>query len=370
MSTTPQSNSQAVIGRNDPCPCGSGKKYKKCCLQIDVLTKAGITSTGWKMNVAGTAAMPGASRGIHPYAPITMKEDPSPDLWSQLSESAVAELRDKWTDDKVACLETAEIVARLEMLGIDGCQATFVGLAGGRTSALSIGGVWFGALTTPPGTGVVEFIRLAACELWKRYCPEHPSAEMVDDWVTEGYQLFEANKETEAVDIWLRVWDHVRFKIEPWMTTYSAADAVFEISQFFGNWIQDLIMAIGNASINDEKYTEIGIRLIHEVLQQFGEESLNAVLNLRCDFGRLLCRADRREEGLATLQAIISEHPEQSCGYVELATELGRSKQADADIPRAIALLEQALAYPVIDAADWDLEFCLADLRDKMAGAP
>lgn len=19
-------------GRNDPCPCGSGKKYKKCCL--------------------------------------------------------------------------------------------------------------------------------------------------------------------------------------------------------------------------------------------------------------------------------------------------------------------------------------------------
>ncbi|MEZ6087906.1 MAG: SEC-C metal-binding domain-containing protein [Pirellulaceae bacterium] len=25
------------IGRNDPCPCGSGKKYKKCCLRIDSL---------------------------------------------------------------------------------------------------------------------------------------------------------------------------------------------------------------------------------------------------------------------------------------------------------------------------------------------
>jgi hypothetical protein len=23
------------IGRNDPCPCGSGKKYKKCCLEKD-----------------------------------------------------------------------------------------------------------------------------------------------------------------------------------------------------------------------------------------------------------------------------------------------------------------------------------------------
>ncbi|MCF2941777.1 SEC-C domain-containing protein [Paenibacillus alkaliterrae] len=21
------------MGRNDPCPCGSGKKFKKCCAQ-------------------------------------------------------------------------------------------------------------------------------------------------------------------------------------------------------------------------------------------------------------------------------------------------------------------------------------------------
>ena len=24
------------IGRNEPCPCGSGKKYKKCCLNKSV----------------------------------------------------------------------------------------------------------------------------------------------------------------------------------------------------------------------------------------------------------------------------------------------------------------------------------------------
>lgn len=22
---------EAKVGRNDPCPCGSGKKFKKCC---------------------------------------------------------------------------------------------------------------------------------------------------------------------------------------------------------------------------------------------------------------------------------------------------------------------------------------------------
>jgi preprotein translocase subunit SecA len=24
---------QPKVGRNDPCPCGSGKKYKKCCMK-------------------------------------------------------------------------------------------------------------------------------------------------------------------------------------------------------------------------------------------------------------------------------------------------------------------------------------------------
>jgi SWIM/SEC-C metal-binding protein len=27
----PVVKSEPDIGRNDPCPCGSGKKYKKCC---------------------------------------------------------------------------------------------------------------------------------------------------------------------------------------------------------------------------------------------------------------------------------------------------------------------------------------------------
>lgn len=29
------------IGRNEPCPCGSGKKYKKCCINVPSLTKGG-----------------------------------------------------------------------------------------------------------------------------------------------------------------------------------------------------------------------------------------------------------------------------------------------------------------------------------------
>ena len=36
----PYTNPTRNLGRNDPCPCGSGQKYKKCCLAV------GATSTG------------------------------------------------------------------------------------------------------------------------------------------------------------------------------------------------------------------------------------------------------------------------------------------------------------------------------------
>lgn len=33
FNVTPYMNQTHNVGRNDPCPCGSGKKYKRCCLE-------------------------------------------------------------------------------------------------------------------------------------------------------------------------------------------------------------------------------------------------------------------------------------------------------------------------------------------------
>ena len=35
----PVRNKDSKVGPNDPCPCGSGKKYKKCCMQKDKMTE-------------------------------------------------------------------------------------------------------------------------------------------------------------------------------------------------------------------------------------------------------------------------------------------------------------------------------------------
>lgn len=33
------------LGRNDPCPCGSGKRLKKCCLRLGCTTAHSATTT-------------------------------------------------------------------------------------------------------------------------------------------------------------------------------------------------------------------------------------------------------------------------------------------------------------------------------------
>lgn len=33
LQSAPSRRASPKVGRNDPCPCGSGRKYKHCCLQ-------------------------------------------------------------------------------------------------------------------------------------------------------------------------------------------------------------------------------------------------------------------------------------------------------------------------------------------------
>jgi hypothetical protein len=55
VSTTfPPGGAVSTVGRNDPCPCGSGKKYKKCCLE---------------------AARPSPSPSVAPVRPIRTVHD-------------------------------------------------------------------------------------------------------------------------------------------------------------------------------------------------------------------------------------------------------------------------------------------------------
>lgn len=39
------------LGRNDPCPCGSGKKYKKCCIDRENTLDDAFSDNDFKPNL-------------------------------------------------------------------------------------------------------------------------------------------------------------------------------------------------------------------------------------------------------------------------------------------------------------------------------
>lgn len=63
------------VGRNDPCPCGSGKKYKSCCWGKE--TKKTYTPSGKRKFKATLLSSPdtrssGVFQGASPQAPADM----------------------------------------------------------------------------------------------------------------------------------------------------------------------------------------------------------------------------------------------------------------------------------------------------------
>lgn len=49
------------IGRNDPCKCGSGKKYKKCCGAPGLGKRAQVISTSGASSLLGRISQAGES---------------------------------------------------------------------------------------------------------------------------------------------------------------------------------------------------------------------------------------------------------------------------------------------------------------------
>lgn len=53
------------IGRNEKCPCGSGKKYKKCCLLKDEAIKRAIPMLKQQMEEGRLKTVALEARGIY-----------------------------------------------------------------------------------------------------------------------------------------------------------------------------------------------------------------------------------------------------------------------------------------------------------------
>ena len=351
----------AKTGRNQPCPCGSGKKYKKCCLNKDEGSAVGNPPVRHDF-----APAPDPGSPVSPY--ILAKEFEHSEQFARMKRNNPAKAALFWTPSRVAALETDAILQRLARFGIVTRAEDFERFAETSTSAWSVPDLWLSSLSKLDlSRQDGDFIGLAACELWKRFCPDTPSVEMLDDWMQEGYLFMMERDAARACDLWNKVWDVIRSRLKPTMRTCDQASSVFDGTQCLFDWLQDFCIELSNAALDAPRYADDGIRLCEHVLGQFVEESRLFLRNFRTDLGQFHFLAGRPDEGERVLLEVIRDHPDTAAGYVRLADLLAygaRPGDGPIDTRWAVELLEKALARPVEDAAQFDLEGRLQELRD------
>jgi hypothetical protein len=74
---TPEQRRRGRVGRNDPCGCGSGRKFKKCCLfRIDAARKLSRVNDYRKppmQDPPPVAVQPGEAAGMTAFGPPVPK---------------------------------------------------------------------------------------------------------------------------------------------------------------------------------------------------------------------------------------------------------------------------------------------------------
>jgi hypothetical protein len=77
------------VGRNDPCPCGSGRKFKKCCLISQRLDEPSSGLPQVDAQAPDVAGWPQEDEAMLEYDPFV---EPDPDQWLALDEQEQIDL--------------------------------------------------------------------------------------------------------------------------------------------------------------------------------------------------------------------------------------------------------------------------------------
>ncbi len=206
--------------------------------------------------------------------------------------------------------------------------------------------------------------------VWTKKSRGREQDHQIDRFIIQGQKFMGQQDLVGACEIWARVWDHFLLRLSPSMTSCELSLTEYDGSFFLSNWLQDYCAVLHRLALQDEVRAQAGVAFCEQVLDQFPAEDELLIENFRASLGEFHFLAGESEAGDAVLTRLITECPDRAAGYACLAQMLGETdfnpgKDHPHDLPRAISLLEAGLAFPAMDAGDYDLERRLEELRKR-----
>ena len=182
------------IGRNEPCPCGSGKKYKKCCLGKDELSPP-------KSNLEIPAAsriedMTGAK--LSRIAINNIVED-------RVREEETFKRKLKKTNRPLLSdgrkLSNDELISKLSSIGLTVNLDNFVGFVDKFLTAEELSD-WVIKTKKPIIKDFDEdWLWIFLIILWERFLPDKPCYEIVDRKMHDGYRWMEEDNTIKCCEL-------------------------------------------------------------------------------------------------------------------------------------------------------------------------
>ncbi len=261
------------IGRNSPCPCESGKKYKKCCIG---------------------------------------KSDPA-----SIGKGMFKHQENMMSYDEVNAMGTSEIIKRLKSMGIAFDKDIFLQDVQDFYSAQQIKDSWFEGFEVTAEGRDEDFPFFAAWILWERLAPKQVlSMEQMEDLIDKGFRDKSNDDSIGACDIWLKVWDALKYRFKPELKSLDYLDKQYEGSFFVSNFCQDLETELHNAGLKDQAYFEKRINYCREFISYFPEEDELTIHNMRRSIAESYASLNNYEQADLEFKKLAEDYPGNPWSYI------------------------------------------------------
>jgi tetratricopeptide (TPR) repeat protein len=318
LQETERSNKMSKkIGRNDPCPCGSGKKYKKCCLDSKSVPINKTISKSEGPVISRLAMMRFEQR---------LQDDPK--QLENMSKEAEKHFDRKditfkdfilqgWNLNKVRKMSTSEIIEKLNSMHIDFDIEQFKKQAQNYVSAIQLSEDLYYTQNYHAQPQDEDFIWLAIVELWNRIIPERFNIEMIDDLMQEGYEYIEKSNYRAGMEKWEKAWNMIISIVPSDITSVREVDEFIpHLTQSIFNWCQDFEMESGNAGSEDGSFYTMRIKYCHDFCQIFPDSDESIIHNmLRAEAESYAALGDI-ETADKLFHGLIARFPDNVWGYI------------------------------------------------------
>lgn len=269
-----------------------------------------------------------------------------------------------WTAGRVRALPAEELLARLAALGISTSEQSFRELFAQEWAIWEAAERrWLPHLSAQATVHERDFVRVAACVLHSRWMPDIPSHEALLCAFFEGLDALERAEDRRAVERWLSFWRMLRPRLPTRIHPNDLISELGEMRQPFFSWALDFSTAALNTVRQHPELAAPAAEVLGELLARLAPEDKHRELPLQGDRACLLEAAGRRDEAEQLLRQLREQYPRQAVGYA-IQADLWSREGADREhLQRALQLLEEAAARPVLDGKDWDLDARLQQVR-------